>query len=245
MNALELFSGTHSVGKVLEEKGYNVISVDICDYKGKYPPTHKINILQFDYKQYPKNYFQIVWASPPCIYYSNLQNCWIGREKKNGEILTKESLELKRKEMDKLVMKSKEIIDYFKPEKWFIENPQTGNLRTRDVVKGLPYYDVDYCSYGFLYKKRTRIWTNVKNFKPQLCKKELCHAMIRTPESKNLIHVKNCGRTLLQQKAKRYHAHTFSKNKNTPLAKTVGGGTNRLERYRIPPKLIEDLISTL
>ena len=68
MNSLELFSGTQSVGKILKEKGYNVISVDITDYKGKHIPTHKCDILEFDYKQYPVGHFDIIHASPPCIY---------------------------------------------------------------------------------------------------------------------------------------------------------------------------------
>ena len=88
-NILELFSGTHSAGKVAAELNYNVISVDMCDYKGKYPPTHKTDIMSFDYKQYPQDYFTAVWASPPCKYYSRLQTSWYGRKKKDG-IYTKE-----------------------------------------------------------------------------------------------------------------------------------------------------------
>ena len=73
MKVLELFSGTHSVGKVLEKEGHEVISVDINDYKGKFGPlTHKVDIMKFDYKQYKPGEFEIIWASPPCIYYSTL-----------------------------------------------------------------------------------------------------------------------------------------------------------------------------
>ena len=42
---------------------------------------------------------------------------------------------------------------------------------------------------------------------------------------------------------KNFHSKTFgSYNKKQ---KCVGGGTNRLERYRIPPKLIEDIFKNL
>ena len=229
-NALELFSGTQSIGKVLKSKNYNVISVDITDYKGKHKPTHKVNILDFDYKQYPIGHFDIIHASPPCVYYSNLQNCWLGRTKKNGETLTKELLETKRKEMDKLVAKSIEIIEYFKPRLWSMENPATGQLRKRDVVKDIPFYDVDYCMYcDWGYKKKTRFWTNRVNFVPKLCDKN-CVNMIKIGDKH--IHKSNCGNSK-QNRLVRQHKKNVS---------DVGGGTNRLERYRIPPKLIEALL---
>ena len=39
-----------------------------------------------------------------------------------------------------------------------MENPQTGYLKTRSVVDGIPWRDVIYCKYGFPYKKQTRLW---------------------------------------------------------------------------------------
>ena len=39
-----------------------------------------------------------------------------------------------------------------------MENPQTGLLKEREVVAGLAYVDVTYCSCGYPYKKPTRIW---------------------------------------------------------------------------------------
>ena len=50
MRLLELFSGTQSVGKIAKKLGYEVVSLDICDYNGKFSPTHKKNILEFNYK---------------------------------------------------------------------------------------------------------------------------------------------------------------------------------------------------
>ena len=57
MNVLELFSGTGSVGKCCKELGLNVVSVDL---ESKFNPTHLCNIMDFDYKQYPVGYFDLL-----------------------------------------------------------------------------------------------------------------------------------------------------------------------------------------
>ena len=148
---LELFSGTGSVGKVADVLGYSVISLDLKDAKTN------ADILEWDYTKLDPNEIDVIWASPPCIEYS----------------IAKQAGIRKIEEANKIVLKTLEIIDYFKPKYWFIENPQTGLLKKQDFMTGLPYFDVDYCKYGMPYRKRTRIWTNVKTWAPRpLCKKD-------------------------------------------------------------------------
>ena len=66
---------------------------------------------------------------------------------------------------------AEEIIDYFKPPLYFIENPQTGKMK--DYISDRPYYDVDYCKYSdWGMRKRTRIWTNKIGFEPKVCNKD-------------------------------------------------------------------------
>jgi len=225
MKLLELFSGTGSWGK--EAIDYEVISVDINDYKGKFSPTHKIDILKFDYKQYDKDSFDIITASPPCVYYSILQQIWIGKKKKDG-IFTQEKYEKCLELADSWVKKTLEIIDYFKPRLWFIENPQSGKLKERIFMKGIPFYDVDYCMYSnWGYRKRTRIWTNKKDYKGKLCNKK-CGNMVKI--GKKHIHKKNCGNAKLQKITREHYQK-----------KSEGGGTKLFDRYRIPPVLINSL----
>ncbi len=132
MNVLELFSGTGSVGKCCKELGFDCVSVDM---EKKFNPTHLCNIMDFDYKQYPKNNFDIIWGSPPCTDYSKLKKVWYGRKlKKYDEIYTPELHEKEQDEADKLIIKTLEIIDYFNPHFWFIENPLSP-LKDRNVLK--------------------------------------------------------------------------------------------------------------
>ena len=175
MRVLELFSGTGSVGKVCKQKGWEVTSLDFID---KWNADIVCDILEWDYKSLPQDSFDLCWMSPPCCEYSKVKDSWLGRELIDGKtkeryIFTKEIQNQKRLESDKLVKRALDIVDYFKPKYWFMENPATGNLGKRDVVKGIPYYDVDYCKYSnWGYRKRTRIWTNKKDFIPKKCCKD-------------------------------------------------------------------------
>ena len=242
MNVLELFSGTGSVGKCCKELGWDVVSVDLI-----LPADHEVDIMDFDYKQYPQDTFDLIWASPPCTEYSNLKNAWLNRPDKNGVILTKELLEEKRKESDKLIAKTLEIIEYFKAELWFMENPQRGQLKDREVVKGLPFYDVSYCMYSdWGYEKRTRIWTNKKDWTNLICDKSgACGNMIEilTEQKVRKLHKNTCGNTKQNQTLRRHKKALGIGKKETEAGQVsvLGGGTNRLERYRIPPNLIYSL----
>ena len=171
MKLLELFSGTKSVSKAVGNLFNEIISIDILD---KFNPTIVCDILSWDYKQYPVGYFNAIWASPPCTEYSKIL---YGRPNRPRNI------EL----ANRIVKRTIEIIEYFKPDKWFIENPQTGLLKDQDFMFGIPFYDVDYCMYSnFGYRKRTRIWSNIEKFEAKLCNKK-CGNM------NGIRHKKSCG----------------------------------------------------
>jgi len=190
MKVLELFSGTGSVGKCCKALGWDVVSVDMI-----LPADHQVDIMDFDYKQYSKDEFDIVWASPPCTEYSNLQSCWLGRKKKDGIIYTKEIMEKNMNEADKLVLKSFEIIDYFNPHYWFLENPQTGKLKNRDIMKDKPFYDVSYCMYSdWGYEKKTRIWTNKKDWNNKICDKSGACGNMNILKTKHNIRIDGCSK---------------------------------------------------
>ena len=61
---------------------------------------------------------------------------------------------------DRLVRRTIGIITYFGCN-WAFGIPQSGLLKTREIVKGLPFFDTTYCRYGFAYRKTTRLWTNL------------------------------------------------------------------------------------
>lgn len=240
MNVLELFCGTKSVGKCCEMLGWNAVSVDL---EKKFNPTHVCDVMSFDYKQYPKDYFDIVWASPPCTEYSRLLCTFLGRQMK-GELYTKEIMEKNMNESDKLVLKSLEIIEYFNPHLWFLENPQTGRLKEREIMKDIPFYDVSYCMYSdWGYEKKTRIWTNKKDFNNLICDKSgVCGNMKdnkhigRMGTSKTIMDGDKLIRVNTASLRKKYKDfENINKDKNTDAKNGL------MERYRVP----EDLIFSL
>ena len=129
MRILELFAGTSSFGQVADEDGHEVISLD-----KEMPADIQCDILDWNYTVYPSNYFNFIWASPPCVEYSIAKTRGI----RNIELA------------NALVLKTLEIIDYFSPVFYVIENPATGLLKHQPFMLNRNYKDVDYCKYGFL-----------------------------------------------------------------------------------------------
>ncbi len=148
MKVLELFAGSRSIGKVAEELGYDVFSVDINNFK---KINYVVNILEFDYKKLPFKP-DIIWASPPCTHFSVTQ---IGKNWHYDNTPKTEGAKLGIK----LVSKTLEIIKKLKPKYYFIENPR-GKLRKLNIMKGLPRITVWYCKYGEKTAKPTDIWSN-------------------------------------------------------------------------------------
>ena len=249
MNHLELFSGTHSFGKVSSELGYNVYSLDRDlgavheEYKSK---NHfKEDIMTWDYKQYPVGFFKLITASPVCLWWSILRNTWIGRKLKGMDRpLTKEDINNDIENLGiPMVDKIFEIIDYFNPEYFIIENPKTGTMKNyiNDLI---PYYDIDYCKYtNWGYKKTTRFWTNIPNLKFDCCKND-CENMIEIEGQK--LHSDRMGTSkTINDHGKIVRVNTAKlrdKYKDYPNLQKGKKIQTKLERYRIPPKIISKFL---
>lgn len=257
MKLLELFSGTHSIGKIAKEKGYEVYSLDRdlgseCPFKSGYKSDNhfKEDIMTFDYKQFPKGYFKVITASPVCLWWSNLRNTWIGRKLKShgDKIITKEILQEDIKKYgEPMVDKIFEIIDYLQPKYWWIENPKTGRMKEY-INELVPYYDVDYCKYcDWGYKKTTRFWTNIENFQPKKCKNDCENIIVYNKQKLHKNRLGNNKNDITIDNDKIIRINTAELRKKFKDKKDVSvsfdGGSNKFERYRIPPKLIDELLS--
>ena len=123
---LELFSGTGSVGRAFRDRGWDVFSVDI-DPRAN--PSLVADVMDLTPEQLP-DHVDCIWASPPCTHYS----CARSRAKTPRDL----------DGSDALARKTLEIIDHVQHPDWFMENPHSGLLKSRDVVSGLPMRVVDY-----------------------------------------------------------------------------------------------------
>ena len=78
---------------------------------------------------------------------------------------------------NRVVARTMEIIRYFDPQYWAIENPQGGRLKDQTVLSQLAFDDIDYCKYGFPYRKRTRLWSNLDRWTPRTLCRRGCGSM--------------------------------------------------------------------
>ena len=168
MKVLELFAGSRSIGKASEILGYQVFSSDLINFE---KIDYVTSILDFDINKVP---FQpdIIWASPPCTGFSvaALGHHWTGG--KNAYIPKTDTAKLGIE----LAKKTIEIINYFKPKYFFIENPR-GLLRKMDFMDNFKRQSITYCQYGDTRMKPTDIWTNSEKWIPRpMCKNgDDCH----------------------------------------------------------------------
>ena len=181
MRLLDLYSGYGSVAEVFQARGYEVVTVDIDP---TFKPTIQTDMLLWEYwLDFPPGHFDVVACSPPCTEFS--------------QAMTRRARELDY--ADSLVLKGLEIIEYFPPRVWFLENPKTGLLPKRPYMKGLAYVDVDYCCFSdWGYRKPTRIWgSRSLGFLPNvICDPKVCPS-VELREDGVRGHRERLGRTPL------------------------------------------------
>ena len=92
-----------------------------------------------------------------------------------------------------MVDKVIEIIEYLKPKYYFLENPRYSAIwkyvEDKEFLK--KYVDVDYCRFGYDYKKSTKFLTNKKL--------EDCKCMCKGKHKITIGHICKTYLTLLQK----------------------------------------------
>ena len=141
------------------ENDYEVIKIDI---------KNGIDILSWDYKKIKKENVKGILAAIPCTDYAVSGARWFKEKDINGT--TEKSQEL--------VKKTKEIIDYFQPEFWVIENP-VSRIHTLNTWIGKPkmyFHPYEYAHFSNQneqYSKKTSLYGNFNYKKLQSLKGNL------------------------------------------------------------------------
>ena len=148
LKVLELFAGSRSFSKVAENMGYETFTTDREPFE---KIDYVVDILDFVPIKVPFKP-DIIWASPPCTYFSvaSIGHHWnIDKTPKTTD--AEHGL--------KIVKTTLKIIEWFKPKYYFIENP-VGKLRKLEVMLNYERVSITYCKYGDSKMKPTDIWSN-------------------------------------------------------------------------------------
>ena len=152
---LELFSGTKRVSSIFSKR-YEPLTLDNDPAT---EPDVCVDVMEWEYTEYPPGYFAFIWASPDCTTWSIASH--------KHRILTKGALTQKARDAEEQIMRVLEIIRYFRPEHFIIENPR-GRLRHFPPMWDIMYRTtVYYGNYGAGLVKPTDIWSNTELWEPE------------------------------------------------------------------------------
>jgi len=152
MKVLELFAGSRSIGKVAEERGHEVFSVDINNFEGIDLVKDVDELLMEDIPFIP----DMVWSGTPCTTYSLAA----GSHHRYANFKPKTEFAFK---CDRMNVKVNHFINEWlkvNPDLiYYIENPRA-MLRKMYFMQGIPRITVWYCQYGDFRAKPTDIFSN-------------------------------------------------------------------------------------
>ena len=162
-NLVELFAGSRSIGKVGDELGMNVFSVDWQNFENINLAIDIGEMKTSDVPFIP----DVVWASPDCTTYS-IAACSTHR---TNSIEPKSEYAKKCDQVNQhFIGLIKEWLNINPDMVFFIENPR-GMLRKMPFMQEFKRHTIWYCQYGDDRAKPTDIWTNSETWIPRPC----CH----------------------------------------------------------------------
>lgn len=148
MRILDLFSGLGGASEYFFRMGWEVHRLDNNVLLNQIPRTEMIDVREWPFRDIPTGYYDVIWASPPCLEFSQAYSAPAMIAKREGREF-EPSLELL-----KLTM---EIIEHLEPKYWIIENVRGARtifskelgLKTRQIVNqfyfwgNFPYVHID------------------------------------------------------------------------------------------------------
>lgn len=144
---ISLYDYTGNWSRPYKEYGWNVIQIDI---------KHGIDVFNWNFEGL-KNVKGILIAQP-CTDYAL----------SGARHFKAKDLDGRTSESQKLVAKTKEIIDYFNPDFWCLENPKSRIHKLNKWLGEVKYKfnPCDFAGYGFeneRYNKETWLWGKFNN----------------------------------------------------------------------------------
>lgn len=162
MKLLELFAGSRSIGKVGDEMGMDVFSIDWKQYDDIDLAIDIEHLKKEDIPFIP----DVVWASPDCTTYSIAA---ISTHRNKTEPKSEYAKKCDRVNQH-FISLIKQYLEINPTMVFFIENPR-GMMRKMPFMQEFKRHTIWMCKYGDIRAKPTDIWTNSTTWVPR----PMCH----------------------------------------------------------------------
>ncbi len=158
---LDLYSGLGGASEAFVKAGWQVDRLEnnglLTDPKSEFcveGTTHQ-DVLTWDFHKLPPCTYDFIWASPPCLEFSQAYRAPAMVAKREGREFKPDL---------SLLARAKEIIDWFKPEWWVIENVRGASKPFSEFLQSPPRQIVGpFFLWGvFPFIQTETGWTHLK-----------------------------------------------------------------------------------